>query len=255
MEGLEGVRDVAAACDDSLAVTQSGTVFSWGRFQHGRADDVLRPSTNEGFGGVHVRRVCAGGREAFAIGDDGELFSWGEGWSFRLGHGDEQDQPSPKRVEALRSVRVSSAAVGLFHALALAEDGLVYAWGENLGRDLLGNPNVEKELLPKPVEALQGVHVASIVAAVNSSYAVTDTGELPAWGRESFMLGHGEQMECPLPKPVHSLRASRWMRWAPVKGTCWRWRMTDACTRGAAPRRHTQVRSVSARQWVVCRSS
>jgi alpha-tubulin suppressor-like RCC1 family protein len=48
----------------------------------------------------------------YAIVEDGELFSWGTGEDGLLGHGDTNDQPSPKRVEVLRDVRVSSVACG-----------------------------------------------------------------------------------------------------------------------------------------------
>jgi hypothetical protein len=37
---------------------------------------------------------------------------------------------------------------------------------------------VERELLPKPVEALRGVRVSSVAAAEWRSYAAADTGEL-----------------------------------------------------------------------------
>jgi alpha-tubulin suppressor-like RCC1 family protein len=113
------------------------------------------------------------------------------------------------RVEALRNVRVSFVSVGIYHVLALAEDGVVYAWGENEERALLGNPHVERELLPKPVEALRGVRVGSIVAAGSRSYAVAATGELWAWGVDRVdhaPLGHGTVENCPLPKPVEALR-------------------------------------------------
>jgi alpha-tubulin suppressor-like RCC1 family protein len=73
----------------------------------------------------------------------------------------------------------------------------------------LGNPNVEGELLPKPVEALQGVRVSGVAVAGHRSYAVADTGELWAWGCECDggpPLGHGEQMDCLFPKPIAALR-------------------------------------------------
>jgi alpha-tubulin suppressor-like RCC1 family protein len=39
------------------------------------------------------------------------------------------------------------------------------------------------------------------------SYAVADTGEVWAWGRDgAAALGHGEQTNCPLPTPIASLR-------------------------------------------------
>jgi alpha-tubulin suppressor-like RCC1 family protein len=79
---------------------------------------------------------------------------------------------------------------------ALAEDGLVYAWGKNSARSVLGNPDVERELLPTPVELLRGVRVASVAAACDHSYAVADTSELWAWGigsdRWGAPLGHGK---------------------------------------------------------------
>jgi alpha-tubulin suppressor-like RCC1 family protein len=207
--GLEGVRGVAAASYHNLAVTQSGDVFRWGRDLLLETQPSLRPIIVEGFGRVRVRQVYVNPVRDFAITEDGELFSWGSGKRGTLGHGDMQDQPSPKRVEALRGVRVSGVAMGTNHALALAEDGLVYAWGANIDGATLGNAHVERELLPTPVEALRGVHVCSVAAAGDRSYAVADTGELWAWGYEipgSAPFGHGEQMHCPLPKPIESLR-------------------------------------------------
>jgi alpha-tubulin suppressor-like RCC1 family protein len=156
-----------------------------------------------------VCAACAGSDTAFAVGEDGELFSWGNGTNGRSAHGDEWHQLSPKRVEALRGVRVSSVACAWYHALALSEDGLVYAWGENTDRWLLGYPLVQRELLPRPIEALRGMRVGSVAATFDRSYAVADTGELWAWGVDSKShtpLGHGESKDCPPPKPVKALR-------------------------------------------------
>jgi alpha-tubulin suppressor-like RCC1 family protein len=80
----------------------------------------------------------------------------------------------------------------------------------------LGNPRVEEELLPKPVEALRGVRVGNIAATRRRSYAVADTGELWAWGCDGLLitpLGHVNPLghvfkkkNCPIPKPMGSLR-------------------------------------------------
>jgi alpha-tubulin suppressor-like RCC1 family protein len=225
VEGLEDVRDIAVAYACSLAATQSGVVFAWGRAILLGSADAPRPIIVEGFGGVRVRQACIGAGTAFAIGQAGELFSWGRGENMLLGHGDTQDQPSPKRVEAVQGVRMSSVSVGVWHALALTEDGLVYAWGENRYRALLGNPHVERELLPKPVEALRGVRVGSIAAGGVRSYAVADTGELWAWGVEYpgiSALGHGGKMNVLCPSRSSGCGASRWMRWLPAAFTRWR---------------------------------
>jgi E3 ubiquitin-protein ligase HERC2 len=156
-----------------------------------------------------VRSVCAGERTAFTISEAGQLFLWGSGEHGLLGHGDKLNQPSPKRVEALRGNWVSSVSVEELHAMALTIDGLVCAWGRNQRRAFLANPNVEEELLPKPVEALRGVRVGSIAASCERSYAVANTGEVRAWGLNGCgctSLDHDEQRDCYLPRPIESLR-------------------------------------------------
>jgi alpha-tubulin suppressor-like RCC1 family protein len=67
---------------------------------------------------------------------------------------------------------------------------------------LLGDPYVERKRLPKPVKTLRGVIVVS-----RRSYALTDTGELWAWGLESELdpLGHGDDESHPLPEPIELL--------------------------------------------------
>jgi alpha-tubulin suppressor-like RCC1 family protein len=74
---------------------------------------------------------------------------------------------------------------------------------------LSGRRHIERELLPKPVEALRGVRMGSVAAAGARSYALSDTGELWAWGRDNeygVPLGHDEETNCPLPKLIGSLR-------------------------------------------------
>jgi alpha-tubulin suppressor-like RCC1 family protein len=171
---------------------------------------ALRPIIVEGFGGVRMRRVCAASFTAFAIGDGGELFAWGICGYNLFGHGFLRGLSSPKQVEALRGVRLSSITTGGSHAVALTEDGQVYAWANaSVEGATLGTMHVSSELLPKPVEALRGVWVGSVAAAGLRSYAVADTGEVWAWGCDSArapLLGHGEHQNCPLPKPIGSLR-------------------------------------------------
>jgi hypothetical protein len=170
---------------------------------------VLRPTAVEGFGEVRICRLCTAESRAFAIGEGGELFSWGRSPDGILGHGDEEVHRSPKRFEALRGVPMSSVSLGSYHAVALAEDGLVYTWGKTWNGTVPGSPGVKREMLPRLVEALRGVRFGSIAAASDRSYAVADTGQLWAWGYDdercsTAPIGHGEQKMCPLPKPILS---------------------------------------------------
>jgi alpha-tubulin suppressor-like RCC1 family protein len=182
VEGLESLRGIAAGACHSLAATQSGEVSNWGETFLNETEDCLRPIIVEGFNGVRMRRVSAGVDTSFAISEAGKLFSWGSSEYWLLGHGGSDYQPSPERVMTLRGIRMRDVSVGRYHVVALAEDGVVYAWGKNNHRATLGSPNVVCMRLPKPVEALRDVRVGSIAAAGRCSYAVADTGELWAWG-------------------------------------------------------------------------
>jgi alpha-tubulin suppressor-like RCC1 family protein len=248
-ESLEGVLGIAAACGHSHAATHSGAVFSWGGALLDGAQSEPRPILLEGFDGLRVRGVFAGMSEAYAIGEAGELFSWGSDYVVILGHGDCQDQPSPKRVEALRDVRISSVSAGPWHVLALAEDRLVYAWGYNADGALYGNQHVENDELPQPIEALRGVRMGSVAAAGCRSYAVADTGELWAWRSDytdgdeySAPIGHGEEVACVSPKPIESLRGAKFLAVAgsddqtlalAVNGSVYAWGNDTAAETGA----------------------
>jgi E3 ubiquitin-protein ligase HERC2 len=62
--------------------------------------------------------------------DLSNIYSWGKGNSYRLGHGDKQDQPSPKLVETLIGKKIADVAAGSWHTVAVtADNGVVYSWG------------------------------------------------------------------------------------------------------------------------------
>jgi alpha-tubulin suppressor-like RCC1 family protein len=107
---------------------------------------------------------------------------------------------------------VSSVSVRGKNALALSEDGLVYAWGEYMERRGSGKPIDAKELLPAPIWTLRGVRVGSISATDAYYYAVADTGEVWTWGCNRFHtypLSHEHPMTCPAPKRVDGLLGTR----------------------------------------------
>jgi alpha-tubulin suppressor-like RCC1 family protein len=209
VESLEGVRGIAAAHEYSLAVTQSGAVFRWGHAFEYEAEDTLQPTIVEGFEGVRVIRVCRWQQRCFRHRRGRELFSWGRAGYGLLGHGGEQLQPSAKRVGALRAferaaARLTEAMPSRWQRTDWCTRGVRIG-----GKHAWAKPNVERELLPTPVEALRGVRVGSVAAGGFRSFAVANTGELWAWGRDDAgvtPLGHGEHINCHVPKPIESLR-------------------------------------------------
>ena len=114
----------------------------------------LLPKKIEALAGRRVIAVSAGGVHSLALTADGAVWSWGGGAFGQLGHGDHQDQPLPKKVEAFAGQRVVAvSAAGGNHSLVLTADGAFFAWGKG-GNGCLGHgEDLSNQLLPKKMEA------------------------------------------------------------------------------------------------------
>ena len=108
------------------------------------------PST---LGGERAVSVSAGDSHSLALAADGTVWSWGDGGSGKLGHGNEQHQLQPKKVEALAGQRVFAISTGSDHSLALTADGAVFTWGEGTHGCLGHREDLSDQLLPKKIEA------------------------------------------------------------------------------------------------------
>jgi alpha-tubulin suppressor-like RCC1 family protein len=199
------ILSVAAGNGHCLAVTERGEVFSWGRDDrgqcgHGSSGQVqLLPRRVEALVGVWARSASAGCGYSLVVIEKGALYSFGDSSDGQLGHGSVDDERSPRMVDALRHMRITAAAAGCDHALALTEDGMVFSWGGNgkgqLGLGRNGNAYIPtlSAPLPQRIEALIGTTVSFVVAGDAASCAVASSGELFTWGHGRYgQLGHGD---------------------------------------------------------------
>ena len=99
---------------------------------------------------------------SLAITADGALWSWGYGGSGQLGHGDQQEQLLPKKIEAFAGRRVVAVSAGETHSIAITADGAVFTWGKGeSGRLGHGEDEESNQVLPKKVEVwAQGLESA-----------------------------------------------------------------------------------------------
>ncbi|EOD37122.1 hypothetical protein EMIHUDRAFT_440441 [Emiliania huxleyi CCMP1516] len=190
IETFAGRRVVAVSVGlyHSIAITADGSAWSWGdgdygRLGHGDQQDQLLPKQVEAFAGQRVVAVSAGARHSLATTADGAAWSWGLGGAGRLGHGDQQRQLLPKRVEAFAGRRVVAVAAGGIHSLAITADGAVLSWGDGVsGR--LGHGDTQNQLLPKKVETFAGRRVVAVSAGDRHSIAITADGAVWSWAME-----------------------------------------------------------------------
>ncbi len=229
---LRGVVAMAAGWDHSAALLQDGSVWAWGSSCQGQLGDgvcdsnrwsthpvpVLGPGGNSRL--ARVRAVACGTHHTVALSDDGTVWAWGGNWEGQLGIGTSQTdahpeakyRPFPVQVVGIGGrghlQNVKAVAAGVFHNLAVLEDGTAVAWGYNgggqLGEGTRGNfweGNTKARHLPAPVRVvgedgrtpLEGV--AAVAAGYEASWALMRDGTMRSWGWNVFgELGAGRQL-------------------------------------------------------------
>jgi E3 ubiquitin-protein ligase HERC4 len=147
VSGLKGERidSVAVGNHFTVAVTEAGLVYSFGRgdgrIGHGgrELEEVYLPKRIDALNGVHVVSVAAGSWHALALTRCGRVHSWGdnEEGNLELGrenssHGvNDLDHSIPLVVTALVGERVRAIAAGPSMSCAVTDAGALFTWGRN----------------------------------------------------------------------------------------------------------------------------
>jgi alpha-tubulin suppressor-like RCC1 family protein len=135
LQNSEKIIHVACAECTSFAITESGSLFSWGggydgllgrdevyRLGHLGKEVVLPP-------GVKIAEVSAGPGHVLARSTEGEIYAWGNNSLRHLGIGDQGIVCGPTRIELPEPVvRIFCGGKSSF---ALTKNGCLYAWGDN----------------------------------------------------------------------------------------------------------------------------
>ncbi|CAD7926659.1 unnamed protein product [Amoebophrya sp. A120] len=147
----------------------------WGSW-HGHT--IEKPLLTEKVRGA-VKKTLIGKTYCVVLRTDGVCVSWGESKQGCLGVGQETTTSiDPKTVRI--PDRVVDIAQGGKHVLALTQAGKVYSWGHNeFGQ--LGVGDLSGKYTPKEVTGLSD-SVKQILAVDNCSFALTEKGDVFAWG-------------------------------------------------------------------------
>lgn len=212
VKGLSNITQLGLGNYHTVALTNGGSVYTWGKIKRGWADeqDTFNTGTPKKVSQLsNVVSVDANSCACAAVDKNGNLYMWGNpqdsmyfGSGIGLfGDGGSKDYVAePKKVEGISNVK-SIKMTDIFCA-AITNDGTLYMWGNNSGGQL-ATGNKENKLVPTKVEGISNVSYVDL--GKNHTIAVTDNGDVYTWGNnDSGQLGDGTNTEKLKPTKIES---------------------------------------------------
>jgi len=125
-----------------LAANQS-TIYAWGNNIYGQIGDgtttnVDKPTAvidRSELDGSYIKQVIGGGYHTMVLTENGNVYAWGLNAQCQIGVGDTVNRLKPTLVATagtpMAGKRIVSIGAGRFHSLAVDDQGVAYAWGDN----------------------------------------------------------------------------------------------------------------------------
>jgi alpha-tubulin suppressor-like RCC1 family protein len=207
---------IASGGSNSLLVNKDGSVWAWGNNNYGQLGDgtailkttpiqVLGPDGHETLS--NIIKIAVGNEHALALSSDGIIWTWGRNDSGQLGDSTFNSKNIPVRVHLPGDITgYKSIVTGNNHSFVIANDGSLWAWGDNsLGQ--LGDGSKKNQSTPIEIDVPAGSGSFWAVAAKgNQTIALKTDGTVWAWGCNSFgQLGNNTKIDQVTPVQVKGL--------------------------------------------------
>ncbi|RWS12697.1 E3 ubiquitin-protein ligase HERC2-like protein [Dinothrombium tinctorium] len=119
-----GVMKVECGSQFSVALTRSGSLYTWGkgdyhRLGHGNDDQhVRKPKKVMALDGKKIVAIAVGSLHCIAVTDCGDVYTWGDNDEGQLGDGSTIAIPKPRLVASLQGKKINKVACGSAHSIA-----------------------------------------------------------------------------------------------------------------------------------------
>ncbi|MCW2927997.1 MAG: repeat-containing protein, partial [Thermoleophilia bacterium] len=204
-----GVKEVAAGSGFALALRADGRVLAWGSNANGRlgrgttggSSATAAPVRDTANAGdlSNITTISAGNGFGVASDADGSAWAWGSNANDRLGAGltTGTDYPTARRVVTAAATPIAGVKrveAGTAHALALLDDGSLWAWGDNTAGQLGINSAGGTSAVASPVRDATNATLTrftQVAAGGEHTTAMRGDGTVWSWGRAtSGQLGN-----------------------------------------------------------------
>ncbi|XP_070528774.1 probable E3 ubiquitin-protein ligase HERC4 isoform X3 [Cardiocondyla obscurior] len=214
----EASRSKKKLVDESnLAVKRSknsNIMFCWGSTIHGELglggiedENIFIPREVDFAEANNVDQISCGENYTVVITKDGQIYSCGNNDYGQLGH--EKARKRLQLISGLDAFVFRKIACGNCHTLAVNERGRLFSWGSNLNGQLGLNSVDSTERAPRMVKVFGTNVIVQVACGVEHSIALTNNGDLYAWGNNrEGQLGLGSLTDTEIkPKKIYSLAA------------------------------------------------
>lgn len=197
---------ITANIEYSIAISQSGELYSWGFNAHGRlglpnVKYQYRPKKIPYFESIEVVEVKAGYNHVLALTVNNDLYSWGNNELGELGLGNDKKGCSyyePQEITYFKenNLKIKKICAGYYVSYAITSDGRLYGWGSNLFYKLGLNEKKYKSYYNTPQEITyfkeNNLKVIDVKAQFDGVIVKTECDQLYAWGyNQNGELGIG----------------------------------------------------------------
>ncbi|GBP76331.1 E3 ISG15--protein ligase Herc6, partial [Eumeta japonica] len=167
---------------------------------------IIKPTLSKWEECNRIRSVAAGEFHVLYLTTQGKLYSCGNNEVGQLGWQSDESH-CPALVETFKGCTISTVACGQQHSMALDEWGQPFSWGSDEMGQLGTNLGAHAQDKPKIIKFLATKNIVQIACGANHSFALSNNGELYAWGANNFgQCGLGNMtIKEMIPKQITSL--------------------------------------------------
>ena len=176
---LLDICDITAQYNTSVALTNTGDVYSWGDNSCGQMGNGTSSSagrTTPAKASISdVSKIVGGHHCTLALKNDGTLWSWGGNTYGQLGNATESTYKTPSRViYSTKEGMTDVVDIGTSYltSFAILSDGTIYGWGRN-NYGQLGNNTKVNSSVPVKLKKQYGEEFTDRIVGLNKNSTVS----------------------------------------------------------------------------------
>lgn len=180
-------RQIASGYKHSALVNSDGLLYVTGELLHGKLGldkeitNIFKFQIQPSMQNMKVKQVACGSYHTLALIENGEVYSWGGTLWGKTG----QKTGRVNQVRILAPHHITEIACGDSHSIALNDKGDVFSWGgggANKNKGQLGHSKYVDLENPEQIQFFKGKRIRTVACGDYHTMALTEEGELYAWG-------------------------------------------------------------------------